>query len=54
MLFSSLSVTVQSQPLSHVSLAQASDGISTGVQFEVQVLSQNILANELEQTPGDS
>ena len=44
--------------LYHLSLAQASDGISTGVQcgqaLEVQVLSQNILANEFEQTPGDS
>ena len=41
-----------------MSVAQASDGISTGVQcgqaLEVQVLSQNILANEFEQTPGDS
>ena len=41
-----------------MSVVQASDGISTGVQcgqaLAVQVLSQNILANEFEQTPGDS
>ena len=49
-----------SQPrvsLYHMSLAQASDGISTSVQcgqaLEVQVLSQNILANEFEQTPAN-
>ena len=40
-----------------MSLAQASDGISTSVQcgqaLEVQVLSQNILANEFEQTPAN-